>query len=324
MSNPALVLGGSGFIGLHLLRALVADGRHTRIVSLDLAEPKERLDGVDYAIADLRQPIPDRFGAPGMTIYNLVALRNFPGHPVQDYYDTNVTSVQRVIDLAERRDAAEMVFTSTMSVYGPGEAPKVETSPLLPVNPYGHSKVLGEALNQGWLARDPARRLVTCRPAVIFGYRDDGNFTRLARMLEKGLFVFVGRSDTVKSSGYVGDLVGSMLFALERAQREITYNFAYPQAYTIADVVAAFRAVAGYGGARATLPVPLLNAMAVPFELANGLGLRNPIHRDRIRKLHESTNIVPRWLVENGFAFQTDLRSALAEWRAESPGGRFI
>lgn len=324
MSNGAVVLGGSGFIGSHLLKLLVADGRHSRIVSLDIAEPKERLAGVEYHFADLREPIPDAHGDSGSTIYNLVALRNFPGHPFQDYYETNVVSVQRAIDFAERIGTREMVFTSTMSVYGPGEDPKVETSPLRPVNPYGHSKRIGEALNSGWLARGSDRRLVTCRPAVIFGYRDDGNFTRLARLLERGVFVFVGRRDTIKSSGYVGDLVRSFLFALDSGQGEVTYNFAYPTPYTISDVVDAFGAVAGYAPARATVPLPLLNLAAIPFEAANAVGLRNPIHRDRIRKLNESTNIVPQWLVENGFVFQTDLKSALAEWREQSPGGRFI
>ena len=324
MTNTAVVLGGSGFIGSHLLRLLASSKRHGRIVSLDIAEPRERLEGVEYHLADLRDPIPDRYGDSGATIYNLVALRNFPGHPFQDYYETNVVSVQRAIDFAERIGAVDMVFTSTMSVYGPGEDPKVESSPLRPVNPYGHSKRIGEALNAGWLARDPSRRLVTCRPAVIFGYRDDGNFTRLARLLERGMFVFVGRKDTIKSSGYVGDLVRSFLFALDSGQREVVYNFAYPKSYTIADVVDAFRAVGGFAPARATLPLPLLNLAAIPFEVANAVGLRNPIHRDRIRKLYESTNIVPRWLVDNGFQFQTDLNSALAEWREQSPGGRFI
>ncbi|WP_137152283.1 NAD(P)-dependent oxidoreductase [Devosia sp. FKR38] len=324
MSNTAVVLGGSGFIGSHLLRLLAGNGRHGRIVSLDIAEPRERLDGVEYHLADLRDPIPDGFGNAGATLYNLVALRNFPGHPFQDYYETNVVSVQRAIDFAERIGALEMVFTSTMSVYGPGEDPKVESSPLRPVNPYGHSKRIGEALNAGWLARDPRRRLVTCRPAVIFGYRDDGNFTRLARLLERGMFVFVGRRDTIKSSGYVGDLVRSFLFALDSGQREVVYNFAYPKSYTIADVVDAFRAVANFAPARATVPLPLLNMAAIPFEVANAVGLRNPVHRDRIRKLYESTNIVPRWLVDHGFEFETDLRSALAEWQAQSPGGRFV
>lgn len=324
MSNLGIVLGGSGFIGRHLLRHLADTGRHDRIVSLDIAEPEFRDPRVEYHLVDLREAIPLQFGAPGATLYNLVALRNFPGHAEHEYYDTNVVSVQRAIDLAEQTGITRQVFTSTMSVYGPGEDPKTETSPLAPVNPYGNSKRIGEILNAGWLSRGADRRLVTCRPAVIFGYRDNGNFTRLANMLRRGMFVFVGRSDTVKSSGYVGDLVNSFTFCLDRPEREITYNFAYPDTYTIADVVAAFSKVGGFPGARGTLPSGLLLAAAVPFEVANATGIRNSIHRDRLRKLYQSTNIVPQWLVDNGFEFRTDLESALQTWKAESPDGRFI
>lgn len=324
MTSLGIVLGGSGFIGTHLLAHLVETGRHSRLISLDLAPPPDRLPGIQYEIADLREPIPVALGEAGATIYNLIALRNFPGHPNQEYYDTNVVSTQRAIDFAERTGATAMVFTSTMSIYGPGEDPKVEQSPLAPVNPYGASKRIGEILNAGWLARNPAARLITSRPAVIFGYRDNGNYTRLASGLDKGYFVYVGRRDTIKSAGYVGDLVRSFTFCLDRPEREILYNFAYPHAYTIEEIVDTFRAVGGFAAPKATLPLPLLSAAAIPFEVINALGIKNPIHRDRIRKLYESTHIVPKWLTDNGFEFSTDLKSALQTWKSQSPSGAFV
>lgn len=322
MAQTGVVLGGSGFIGTHLLRRLAAENKHSQLISIDIAEQQENLSGVEYRQADLRERI-DSTGIVNPVIYNLVALRNFPGHPFQDYYDTNVTTTQRAIDLAETTGGDTIVFTSTMSIYGPGEEPKIEQSVLNPVNPYGSSKKIGEVLNAGWLARNPGAKMITCRPAVIFGHRDNGNYTRLARLLERGLFVYVGRKDTIKSAGYVGDLIDSFLFCLDHQDKEILYNFAYPHAYTIEEIVAVFREVAGYGPARGTLPLGMLSASALPFEFANALGIKNPIHRDRIRKLNESTNIVPKWLIDNGFRFRTDLKSALQEWKSQSRGGRF-
>jgi nucleoside-diphosphate-sugar epimerase len=328
MAKNALVVGGSGFIGMHLLRLLARDGRYGRIVSLDISQPPERLTGVDYVIHDARQPIPRDLADAETEIFNLPALRTFPGHPDEEYFETNVGTTRRIIDLAEASGAPAIVFTSTMSVYATGDERKTECSPVEPGNAYGASKVEGEALHREWLAGDPARRLVICRPAVIFGYRDNGNFTRLANALRRRYFVFVGRKDTIKSAGYVTDLADSLLFALDRVERtgerEVLYNFAYPERLTIERIVDAFCKVGGYHRPRIVLSPGLLALAALPFEWLDKLGLHNPIHRKRLEKLYSGTNIVPTWLEANGFHFRTDIESALAEWKADSGGDRFV
>jgi nucleoside-diphosphate-sugar epimerase len=328
MPNNALVIGGSGFIGMHLLRLLAKDGRYAKIVSVDIAPPAEKLPEVDYRTCDARHELPLELAGPDTVIFNLPALRTFPGHPDADYFETNVGTTERTIELAEATGARTIVFTSTMSVYPTGESPKTETSSVESFNAYGESKVRGEALHREWLNRDPTRRLVICRPAVIFGYRDNGNFTRLATALRRRYFVFVGRKDTIKSNGYVGDLADSFLFALDKLEATganyALYNFAYPERTTIERIVLAFCEVGGYHKPRLVLPPWLLNLAARGFEALNAIGLRNPIHRKRIEKLYESTNIVPQWLEDNGFVFRTELNTALAEWAEESPGRRFV
>jgi nucleoside-diphosphate-sugar epimerase len=328
MAKNALVIGGSGFIGMHTLRALKRDGRYAKVVSVDIAEPTERIEGFDYVIHDCRQPLPTHLADAETEIYNLPALRTFPGHPDEEYFETNYGTSERIIDLAEAVGAKTIVFTSTMSVYATGDARKTEDSPIEPLNAYGASKVKGEALHKAWLAKSPEHRLVICRPAVIFGYRDNGNFTRLANGLRGRYFVFVGRKDTIKSAGYVTDLADTFLFALDKldetGSREILYNFAYPERLTIDRIVGAFCQVGGYHKPRLVLPPWFLATVALPFEALNAIGLKNPIHRKRLTKLYESTNIVPKWLEDNHFPFRTDIVSALEEWKAESPGGRFI
>jgi GlcNAc-P-P-Und epimerase len=328
MAKNALVIGGSGFIGMHTLRALHRDGRYARIVSVDIAEPTERLDGIDYVVHDCRKPLPTHLADAETEIYNLPALRTFPGHPDAEYFETNYGTSERIVELAEAAGVRTILFTSTMSVYATGDAPKTEESPIEPGNAYGASKVKGEALHKQWLAGADDRRLVICRPAVIFGFRDNGNFTRLANALRGRYFVFVGRSDTIKSAGYVTDLADTFLFALDKLEetgaREILYNFAYPERLTIKRIADAFSQVGGFPRARLVLPPWFLNTAALPFEALSAIGLKNPIHRKRLTKLYESTNIVPKWLEDNQFPFRTDIVSALEEWKAESPGGRFV
>ncbi|WP_454884445.1 NAD-dependent epimerase/dehydratase family protein [Sphingomonas oryzagri] len=328
MAKNALVIGGSGFIGMHTLRALKRDGRYAKVVSVDIAEPSERINSFNYVIHDCRMPLPTTLADADTDIYNLPALRTFPGHPDAEYFETNYGTSERIVDLAEAVDAKTIIFTSTMSVYATGDAPKTEDSPIDPGNAYGASKVKGETLHKQWLTGAAHRRLVICRPAVIFGYRDNGNFTRLANALRARYFVFVGRKDTIKSAGYVTDLADTFLFALDKldeaGSREILYNFAYPERLTIARIVDAFCDVGGYRRPRMVLPPWFLSTAALPFEALNAIGIKNPIHRKRLTKLYESTNIVPKWLEDNNFPFQTDIGSALETWKAESPGGRFI
>nr|CAD6610392.1 NAD(P)-dependent oxidoreductase [Rhizobium sp. TCK] len=320
MGTRGIVFGGSGFIGFHLLKHLAASRAHDKIISVDICAPQARIDGVEYVQHDLRQPVPVLLGEEGSTLYNLVAIRDFPGHPEREYYDVNVVSTQRIIDFAEATGARTIIFTSTMSIYGPGEEPKTEESPLAPVNPYGNSKRVAELLHEGWLHRNQDRKLVICRPAVIFGLYDRGNYTRLAGALRKGRFVYIGRKDTIKSAGYVGDLVRSFTFAGNHPQNYVVYNFAYPNADSIGAIVEKFCSVGSFKRPGMTLPIWLANLAAIPFEVLNKIGFRNPVDRDRLAKLYESTHIVPEWLMSNGFEFQTDLESALGEWRQDSQG----
>jgi GlcNAc-P-P-Und epimerase len=324
MVENAVVFGGSGFIGMHLLRTLKQDGRFNEIKSIDITQPYEILDGVTYEIFDARKILPLHLANKDSVIFNLTALRTFPGHSDEEYFETNVGTTERIIELAKSVGSKKIIFTSTMSVYGTGEDPKSESSAIDPSNAYGKSKVEAEKLHQSWLEEHDARQLIICRPAVIFGFRDNGNFTRLATALRQKYFVFVGRKNTIKSAGYVGDLVDTFLFAHSKKQRLIIYNFAYSERLTISDIVEAFCEVGSFSKPIGTLPAVLLQTAALPFEVLNAIGIRNPIHRKRIAKLYESTNILPTWLENNGFVFRTTLLTSLQEWKQESPGGRFV
>jgi GlcNAc-P-P-Und epimerase len=204
-------------------------------------------------------------------------------------------------------------------VYGPTEGPKDEDAPLEPVNAYGRSKILAEGVHRLWQsARADRRRLTIVRPGVIYGLSERGNFTRLSRVLKRRRFVFPGRSDTIKACGYVNDLIASMLFAQERNEGVFLYNFCHPERYTSADICSAFSRVAGYPAPRAIVPFWLLGLVAFGFEALSALGLKNDINRARIRKLYQSTNMVPRRLPETGFKYQYDLVAGLSDWRQTS------
>lgn len=314
----ALVLGGSGFIGSHLIRRLT--NRGWRVRSLDVVPPRHRLAGVDYHLWDVRHPIPPALGAGVAAIFNLAALHRTPGHPDPAYYETNVAGALNAVALAEACDVPSLVFTSSIAVYGPCEAAVSEATPPRPVNAYGRSKRLAEGVHRRWRMAQAGRRLVVVRPGVVFGPGEGGNYTRLARALRHGYFAFPGRRDTVKSGGYVDELMATLEFALARPEPEIVYNFAYPQAPTIEEIVAVLGPLVGRSQRPPTLPLEPLLWSAQLFQVADRLGLRNGVHPDRVMKMVQSTRVTPGWLMANGYEFSTDVASALGLWREQSQG----
>lgn len=322
--KQALVFGGAGFIGSHLLRSLAESGEYDAIVSADIAQPRFVVEGVEYKYVDLRQPVADDVCPGASEIYNLAAVHTTPGHEDWEYFYTNVLGATHCCDYARRVGCERIVFTSSISVYGASEAVKDETSPLEPDSAYGRSKLCAEQIHIQWLneAHD-ARRLVVARPAIIYGYAERGNFTRLAHAMAKGRFFFPGRKDTIKACGYVEDLVASFGFGLARNEKHLTYNFAHLERHTTKDICDSFTDVAGYKKVTRVVPLRLMMLGGLAFEALGKLGIRTSINRARISKLYKSTNIVPQKLREMGFQYRYGLKQALQRWLEMSDGAQF-
>ena len=135
------------------------------------------------------------------------------------------------------------------------------------------------------------RRLVICRPAVIFGPGEGGNFTRMAKLLKKGFFIYPGRKDTIKACFYVEDLLDAMEFSARRQERFVLFNACYPDRYTLEQIVETFRDRHMHGAKTFLVPrgvVTLVATLLRPFSVM-GLG----IHPDRVTKLVRSTDVSP-------------------------------
>jgi nucleoside-diphosphate-sugar epimerase len=275
---------------------------------------------------DVSKGIPRQLcGTGDATIFNLAAVHTTPGHEDWEYYHTNILGACNVCRYASQIGARRIVFTSSIAVYGPGEAPRDEDSETAPVSAYGRSKMMAEAIHELWQAeRGSERHLTIVRPAVIYGPGERGNFTRLANLLAKGRFVYPGRKDTIKSCGYVKDLVSSMLFMAAKPDGKTVYNFCYPERYTSEDICAAFSEAAGFERPRIVAPIGLMLLGGLAFEVLCRLGIKTKINRARIKKLYHSTNIVPKRLQDASFRHGYTLRDSLTDWQSASKNRKFI
>ncbi|MEI6207086.1 MAG: NAD(P)-dependent oxidoreductase [Desulfuromonadales bacterium] len=322
--NSIVIFGGSGFIGSHMVRELSLLGIE-KIIIADLKEPHHLINSnVEYRKCDVRHPISTDILANPSVVVNLAAVHRTPGHPDHEYFETNVNGAENIVDYCNRTDCSTLWFTSSISVYGPSEEPKTEHSIPQPESAYGKSKLKAENIHCQWVENGRNRKLVIVRPAVVFGARENGNFTKLARAMQRGAFVYPGRRDTIKGCGYVEDLIGSLFFMNEQPEKSVLYNYCYSKQYTIQNICEAFAKVAGYRKPLGTLPLaPMLNAARV-FQFLNSVGLKNGIHPARIYKLVRSTNIIPGELIKRNYHYRTDLEEGLRRWLADEPEGVFI
>lgn len=314
---PVVVFGGSGFVGTHLMERLRAEGTE-KIISVDRRKPAMPVDGITYVAGDIRDLSALSLGVTAPVIFNLAAVHTTPGHEPWEYYDANVRGAIEVTRFARRCGCQHIAFTSSISVYGASEELKDESSTPDPQSDYGRSKLMAEQIHLDWLASHSEHHLVIARPAVVFGRGEGGNFTRLAKMLRKGVFIYPGRTDTIKSCIYVCDLVDWMLHAVETRDRAVLLNGAYSERITISEIVDTFKTVAFPKAKTFTIPPQALFAVARTMAPLSAAGLG--VHPDRIRKLMISTNVYPKWAESQALATRGRLEPALLRWKLETAG----
>lgn len=151
---PVLVTGGAGFIGSHLVDALLAAGATVRVLDNFATGRRENLahclDAIDLVEADLREADACRKAVAGCRIvFHQAALGSVP-RSIEDPATSlavNVQGTAHVFDAARREGVERVVYASSSSVYGDSdELPKIEGHEGRPLSPYATSKVMTEEL----------------------------------------------------------------------------------------------------------------------------------------------------------------------------------
>ena len=308
----AIIFGGAGFIGSHLLKSLAAGYPDAELYSVDTSvEPRFRVGGVHYVEHDVNEAIPRQLCGTGRARRSSTLPRSTPplGTKIgnittpMSWAPAMCAGMQRRLGRGASSSPARSRFTDRTRLRGT----RILNSARERLRPLKNDGRGDPRALAGGARRE--RHLTIVRPAVIYGAGERGNFTRLANLLAKGRFVYPGRKDTIKSCGYVKDLVSSMLFMAAKPDRKTVYNFCYPERYTSEDICAAFSDAAGYGRPRMVAPIGLMLLGGLAFEVLSKLGIKTKINRARIEKLYHSTNIVPKRLQEASFRYGYTLRN---------------
>ena len=152
--SKILVTGGAGFIGSHLVRAMVK--RKNEVVAFDNLSTGRKenlqdcLDKITFIEADIRDLEKLKEASQGVTLmYHLAAISSVP-QSVDDpitTFDINVGGTWNVLEACRVSRVKRLVFVSSASVYGAAtKVPFKESMPLRASSPYAASKLIGEQL----------------------------------------------------------------------------------------------------------------------------------------------------------------------------------
>ena len=227
-SGLALVTGGAGFIGSHLVETLLARGRRVRVLD-DLSSGRReflpRHPDLEVITGDLRDPETLRGALGGVeVVFHQAALRSVP-RSVEDpfaYHDVNATGTMRLLLAARAAAVRRVVFASSSSVYGDQPVlPLHEGLRPEPISPYGASKLIGEHYCANF-SRHYGLETVSLRYFNVFGPRQDPNsqyaavVARFILAARRGLPLDVhGDGEQTRDFTYVGNVVDANLAAAE-------------------------------------------------------------------------------------------------------------
>ena len=232
--RSALVTGGAGFIGSHLVDRLLDDG--WRVAAVDNFDTY-------YGEEAKRRNVREQVGRPGyelleIDVCDLEALKEAVTGPfdavvhlaarpgvrasLEDPLATehnNVRGTSSVLQLARELEVPHFVFGSSSSVYGvnPSVPWREDDNVLMPISPYAASKVAGEMLGHVYSHLFPMR-FVALRFFTVYGprQRPDLAIHKFAlRMLAGDVVPLYGQGDTRRDYTFVADIVAGVRAALD-------------------------------------------------------------------------------------------------------------
>lgn len=262
-----LVLGGGGFMGSHLSRALLEQGHAVRIFdrsNLTPAEPPPPRKDCEWLEGDfLNEGDVVRAIAGCEIVYHLISTtlpKSSNDNPVYDA-ESNLVSTLRMLEAARRAGVRKVIFASSGgTVYGvPREVPITELHPTEPICAYGVSKLATEKYLHIYHALHGLDYCVL-RIANPYGegqrpVASQGAVTVfLNKALNDEVIEIWGDGTVTRDYLYVGDVVSAFLKAMTHAGGHRLFNIGAGEGRSLNELVAAIESVLGRPVARRHLP----------------------------------------------------------------------
>jgi nucleoside-diphosphate-sugar epimerase len=259
MPETYLITGGAGFLGINLVRYLLARGH--QVVSLDFADfDYPERDQITEIKGDIRDRAKVDAAMPGIdiVIHTAAAL---PLYSERDIMTTDVDGTRNVIDSAQKHGVQRFIHVSSTAVYGvPDHHPLYEDDPMIGVGPYGHAKIQAEEVCLEYRAKGMCVPII--RPKSFIGPERLGVFALLYDWAKDGKnFPIPGKGDNLYQYLDVEDLcdVIYLCATLDPDTVNDTFNIGAKEFGTFGGDFQAVLDHAGFG--KKVIPMPVAPAI---------------------------------------------------------------
>jgi nucleoside-diphosphate-sugar epimerase len=308
----AFVTGGTGFVGAHLVQALLEGGAEVRCLVRNPAKAAAlRWRDVGLVAGDLDDPRALAAGCAQADVVFHLAGR-ISGRDPADFMRVNRDGTANVLEAASLTPPERFVLVSSLAVGGPTEPgqPIDEGQPPAPVTPYGQSKLAAEVLTRAM----PFPWTIV-RPPIVYG-EWDREVLKAFRLARTGVVPVFGDGSQELSVVYAGDLAAALVAAATSpATARRVYYAAHPAVTTSRGLVRAIGRALGREPRIVPLPAPVARGLLwVIGSLAHLAGRATVLSADKAPEF-----LAPAWtcrpealMRDTGWRAATDLDVGLA------------
>lgn len=290
--QPVGVTGATGFVGSHLLEALVAGGACLRLLVRDPKKlPPLQTSKVEVVVGDLQDEASlHRFVAGLGTVLHLAGLVR--ARRAAQFFAANAAGTAKLVAFAQKAaPKPRFVYVSSLAAAGPSPSPegRVPEDPPSPISAYGRSKLAGERAVASY-----AGSWVILRPPAIYGPRDR-DVLQFFKMASQG-WLFYPRGERHVTVAFVGDVVLAVLRAAAGEFSARIFHLGEPRPYPMGTLLQTL-AAAGHLRARVVaLPGVFFRVAGFVGDGLHLLGFHDvPMTSDKAREL-----LARHWAAQTG------------------------
>lgn len=259
----ALVTGGTGFAGGHLVKKLSGLGHEVRVLARKTSIVDNiDLPGVETVCGDVTQRDSVFAAVKGMDrVFHIAAAYRQANLTQKDFWDTNYQGTKNIIDACVEYKTKRLIHCSTIGLVSSVKNPPAdETTALCPGDAYQESKCAAE-LDVINLSKEKGLAATIIRPCAIYG-PGDRRLLKMFKMIAKKRFLFFGNGKAYFHMVYIDDLVDAFLLASEKKEAIGEVFIIGGEKYVPLNELAALIAD------EFDVPVPKLHLPYLPFEAA--------------------------------------------------------